>query len=60
VLVTLQELGLPVNLIDTNFLKDPSVLESAEFQAINPAGKCACDASLLAPLMKLLVCSWSI
>ena len=37
----MQELGLPVKLIDTNFLKDPSVLESAEFQAINPAGKCA-------------------
>ena len=41
-LLTLQELGLPVKLIDTNFLKDPSVLESAEFLAINPAGKCVC------------------
>ena len=59
-LVTMQELDLPVKLIDTNFLKEPSVLESAEFHAINPAGKCACDAVLLAPLMKLPVCSWTI
>ena len=37
-----QELGLSAKLIDTNFLKDSNVLETAEFRAINPAGKCAC------------------
>jgi hypothetical protein len=40
-LLTMQELGLPVKLIDTNFLKDPSVLEGADFKGVNPAGKCA-------------------
>jgi hypothetical protein len=41
-LTVLQELGMSAKLIDTNFLKDPNVLETQQFKAINPAGKCAC------------------
>ena len=39
-LYSAQELGLPVNVVEKNFLKDPSVLETDEFKKINPAGKC--------------------
>lgn len=32
---------MPVNIVDKNFLKDPSVLETEHFKKVNPAGKCA-------------------
>ena len=43
VLCLQQELGLPVNIIEKNFLKDPAVLETDEFKKVNPAGKCVCQ-----------------
>lgn len=46
VLCLQQELGLPVNIIEKNFLKDPAVLETDEFKKVNPAGKCACQLAL--------------
>lgn len=39
VLWLINELGLPVNVIEKNFLKDPSVLDTDEFKKTNPAGK---------------------
>jgi hypothetical protein len=43
VLCSQQELGLSVNIVEKNFLKDPSVLETDEFKKVNPAGKCVCQ-----------------
>jgi hypothetical protein len=43
---TSQELGLSVKVIEKNFLKDPSVLETDEFKGVNPAGKCVCAHAL--------------
>ncbi len=34
-----QELELPVNVKETNFLEDPSVIQTDEFKQINPLGK---------------------
>jgi hypothetical protein len=36
-----QELDLSVKVVEKNFLKDPNVLETDEFRAVNPAAKCA-------------------
>ena len=46
VLCLQQELGMSVNIVEKNFLKDPSVLETDEFKKINPAGKCVCQITL--------------
>jgi hypothetical protein len=40
VLCLQQELGLPVNIVEKDFLKDPAVLDTDEFKKVNPAGKC--------------------
>jgi glutathione S-transferase len=39
VLWLIHELDLPVNVQETNFLKDPSVIKTDEFKQINPLGK---------------------